>query len=800
MLPHFPALLLLLVSPGGADHPPHPPWKELFRRLPSPREEVVSSRDKYEQKTLSWSGSSTTPEVKTTDQVLLAVSGHQIIPSVKDRHDKVFPDQLTLRSPAARDQQASESMGGSQEKSSASPYFSFPGPRQRMFAPDSLPAFPAGINKHHPLIKRSRRESRRNRSRTANKTLVIRLINDVSQRKSPVNRKQVHQVAYKRCAGGSKRDFLTNDTSSETCLGVITSTDPKQTTSSKFDVQDPGDNTSPSTGNVLFVSKGLTNKALKNGIASQEHQTDIINIRGNLTSRKTTGINTEAVLSRGDTAGHERPYEMTSRLRQGSGGSETIREEGDAHFSNSLSDSTFRNVLTKTYSSGSVGAAEQRREHLEPHQKSAVVVKGSDVAHLRHKMGERRGVVPRLPGELMAPVTSATKHHISGMLGSSPPYADTSLKTIPSVQTQGKDSFVYNRSFATSNSRGNSVQTLYFENKSVNSWRKHSRVKENRKVPHTSGVNNKKSNDSLFRVDRTDREDGESVEVPWVTWHKKRDTEEAQKNEFVLVNAQAGGGHSEMAVSQERDQRNNVDESRKNRVVRSINAGCKDTENVVCTTKVFPDNHNNNKLDTINDPGHVNADGPSRLRDDNSPGIPLRFLYKPNENDGTNDSESFRRRMEEDSVPAVVEVPVVRHRRERWSSVPRPEPFRLDHLRNHTIALPAKYSRIFTKNFPQIFSNYHSDAMNKRNHQSEQRPQQPDQEPSDDKRAVAHGSVADIKQDRKANRPLSLHANRSSVRAKGGNKHTRGERSFVKTPQQRHARSRNRAKRKGKSC
>ncbi|KAK3849100.1 hypothetical protein Pcinc_044132 [Petrolisthes cinctipes] len=152
---------------------------------------------------------------------------------------------------------------------------------------------------------------------------------------------------------------------------------------------------------------------------------------------------------------------------------------------------------------------------------------------------------------------------------------------------------------------------------------------------------------------------------------------------------------------------------------------------------------------------------------------------------------------------------LVRQKRERWpASVTIDTPYNAWNLtQTPPFPLP-KYYRVYTETFPGVYTSYILPDINAHDNQhqaSVNPPFSPSDDPEDDDdiddiQGVTYRSQGDELEleDRRASRSLALHATRaSSVRV---NKHVRGDRSFVKAPQQRHARSRNRAKRKGKCC
>ncbi|KAK8754116.1 hypothetical protein OTU49_011668, partial [Cherax quadricarinatus] len=540
----------------------------------------------------------------------------------------------------------------------------------------------------------------------------------------------------------------------------------------------------------IFISKINQKNSSSNGVTLHKRQGEVYYTRSNLPSNKTSVNSIISGLSQGAIGSNEGAYGKIPPSWRVPGGKVTAMVQDGTHLSSNLSYTVFPDFSSKTFV-GSARATKLKKEPFVHHHKLAAVVKESEVAHLRQKASEGRGAPSRLSGLLLAPVTCTTHPHTLQLLRRFPSlYTSKAFENFLGYN-KSTDVHVNNVSNITSKIREN-VKAHNFEAKILSPWTKRRRERQNIQVPQISGTN-KKIKDSLFRVDG---EAGESVKLSRDPHHEKRGAEQ-KKREFALFNAQPNEGQSKMAVSQEGDRETSDKNHKMNRVIRSIKAGCKGTGSVACAAKIVSDSFSSNTLDAINNSGRNNV-GPSSLPNENSPGILSdRFLYKSNKNSGTDVTKSFRTVIDESLASDMVGVPVVRHRRERWSSVPWAEPNR-NLLRNHTPSFN-KYSRIFTKNFPQIFSNYHSGMVNKHTRPSggelRAQPASADGNPGDE-RAVAQGSVADMKQDRKATRGVSVHASRTSAHPKGGSKHSRGERNYVKSLQQRHARSRNRAKRK----
>lgn len=132
----------------------------------------------------------------------------------------------------------------------------------------------------------------------------------------------------------------------------------------------------------------------------------------------------------------------------------------------------------------------------------------------------------------------------------------------------------------------------------------------------------------------------------------------------------------------------------------------------------------------------------------------------------------------------LIDVPLVRHGRERLSII-RKRVTRNQTKSYHTFP-PNKYYNIFIKNFPQIFKNYHSRLSNQHAHLPVKRIRQQVSNKVD-QRGIDHAK-------KEAGKMSKVH-NPYAARLVG-----RGDKPYGKSPQQRHARSRNRAKRKGKSC
>ncbi|XP_066940525.1 contactin-4-like [Macrobrachium rosenbergii] len=110
--------------------------------------------------------------------------------------------------------------------------------------------------------------------------------------------------------------------------------------------------------------------------------------------------------------------------------------------------------------------------------------------------------------------------------------------------------------------------------------------------------------------------------------------------------------------------------------------------------------------------------------------------------------------------------------------------------RNFDNSLPKNFSLIFIKNYPKIAANYHSRFPNPHqiSHQSSNPRPPPHQ--SSPEMAALHSWGG-----KKASKPLNSHATRQSIHTRSGANHAR-ERLHSKSPTQRHARSRNRSKRK----
>lgn len=785
MLPHFPALLFLLVSSGGADHPP--PWKDPPRSLPSPREPYQSNGDKHDQSESLRSKSSTAPKIKAGGEVHSVAADIGKISSVRDTYGILLTNQFTPGMPGDGHHKASVYSRASHNIAPMAPTLtSNLGLQQRIsLRPDHRPAFSLERSKQHPILRWSKRRLGRSSSQSGYKSSTNTLIYDASRGDSSYGWKKVPLALRKRCLSRRVDGSHVNDTSSEACFRMMKST-------------------VPFSGGITFFSPAASDISSQDDAASEKDHATIYYSREDLPSRKMTTDDIRFVFPGKDAASSDSPNELNPLLRRASSGTETVRGQVDNQRRSSLSNGVFHDVLNKNIFRGGAGPFQLREEHYAPHHKSVVDVKGSDVAPLRHEVGKEKSDVPDFSDQWLLPVTRPAKPYTSRVLRRNlSPQPSSLFESLPLGQKEIGKYIVDNVSLNKHRIKGD-FHPSHTYSKYVNSWRKRRRVRQKRKDTKILGTNGKNSKGSLFKADRAEEETGKSKEVLRDQPREKRDAEEAQKNEIGLVNAQLGTGHSEMAVGQEEKQRSFHDRGkskRKRRLSESTTVGCKGNKKVACTADVQNDSYSDNTVEAANITHRVNGSEPLWLEDENSSGNLNTFLYRPHKNDGTVDAESFRTRKNDESAAEVKEVPVIRLRKRRWSSIPRANPVR-SHSRNHTKVLPTRYSRIFTKNFPQIFSNYHYGVISKHNHQgvSEQRAKQPGSEGSNDVRAVAHGTVAvmSLKPDRKAARSLSPHANRSSVRAKGGSKHARGERTFVKTPQQRHARSRNRAKRKGK--
>ncbi|XP_069182562.1 uncharacterized protein [Procambarus clarkii] len=780
MLPHYPALLFLLVTSGGADHPPPPPpppsWKELSWSPPSPGEEVVSSSDKHEQNIPSGSRSSTAPEIEAADEVLLAVGDAQSTPPSEDRYVSCLLVRRLSRMSGGRDQKSTASAGATRSKTVSTPTISSKSIEPQALRTASIPSIPSEMNKRYPMIIKSKQRYRRSMNMSADKTRTINLINEASQLDLPYGYDKNHHISCKRCPEGINRGFLANDTSGAANLQMTKTAHSKQAISSKANVQHLKEIGSPFfPRNFLFPSEATSNSSSGNGVTLREHRSTVYYVRGSLLSSKASVNSIISAFSQG--------------VPRGSESHEKILPIGS-----NMSEPTFRDVSNNLFSGG-VSPKEQRGEHSPPHHKAVTDVKGTDLAHLRQKTGEVTAVFSRHSSSASSPASRVPEPHmLRALQRTRSSYRSSMCENNFSGNEEFSDAHVNNCSALTSKFTED-IQAPTLKDKLENWKAKSIKVRQIKTNPRISGVNSKISNDSLFWVDR---EAGESEEVSRAS--KKRGAKEKKKNEFVLFKGRTSWGHSNMAVRQEEDRESRRKDVKTNRVIRSVTARCRGTGNVACAAEDLSENVVTNKLDAISDRGRNNAGEPFRFRNENSPGIPQTYPLKRISNEKTTETADLRTRMGTISPPSMEDVPVVRHRRKRWSISPwELKGTQRNRLRNHTTALPSKYSTIFTKNFPKIFSNYHSGTMNKRNYLSvsDERPQQPVGDvTSEVQRAPAHGLAADMKQDRKPGRPSSAHANRSSARAKGGNKHTRGERTFIKSPQQRHARSRNRAKRK----
>ncbi|XP_071524055.1 uncharacterized protein [Panulirus ornatus] len=769
MLPHFPALLLFLVSSGGADHhppPPPPPWRDPPQSLPSPREQYQSNGDKHDQNNSLGSESSTAPKIEVGGEGHSVVAEVGNISSAEYAYGVLLTSKFTSGMPEDRQhQQSVYSLASHTVEPMASTVSPNPVFQQRMSRPGSRPSFSLGRAKEHSMLKRPERSLRRGRSQDDHKTSTNRSVHQDSRGIPSYRWEKVRQALGRKCPTRREQGTLGNDTSSGACSPMIKST-------------------VPFTTGITFFSKATpAGNSFHNGLASQRGHTSVYSSRESSSSSEMTSDDLTFV-SPGEYASRiERTIGLNPRLRRASGGTETARESGDILSRSTFPDGVFQKVLNKGFPRGSAGPVRQKKEHKAPSHRATVDGKDSDVAVWRYETGEGKSLVPGSSNHPLLPVSRNAKSHTRALRNGLSPQPSRLLENNLLGRNETEEDIVHNIHLNKHKSRGKD-HASEIESKHADSRSRQGRMRQKRKDSKISETSNKKSKGSLFRVDRAEGVTGESKEVLRAQPREKRDAEEAQKNEIGLVNAQLGRGHSNMAVGQKGKQWSSFDEGRK--------TGLSESTKVEFTSDVEIDKHN--RAEGANITGQVHAVEPSWFDGGNSPGNLHMFFYKPNENNGAEGVKSFRTGKKDDPVEGAMEeeFPVMM-RRKRWADEPRANPDR-----SYAKALPTKYSRIFTKNFPQIFSNYHYGAINKHNHQSasEQRAKQPGTDAGGDIRAVAHGSVAVMKADRKAARSLNSHANRSSVRAKGGNKHARGERTFIKTPQQRHARSRNRAKRK----
>ncbi|XP_063848832.1 uncharacterized protein LOC135093483 [Scylla paramamosain] len=399
-------------------------------------------------------------------------------------------------------------------------------------------------------------------------------------------------------------------------------------------------------------------------------------------------------------------------------------------------------------------------DHTVPGHISKASVKSSHAAHSKHEMwkggggggdGEERGKDIDFPAA--SPIIRHTKPPLSTVL---PEHNRHALSLLVSDEP---DSTLMTKNKSLNNiSRSGGNSEVYEADALLSKTWKRGSEGPAQEAPPTALAGalaaengQKKAKNSLFRVGRADREAGREGGSPGVLLQQreKREAEGTRKNEFVVADAGANEGQLDMAAGQGQGGGAAFGEIRK-----TAAAECRETDGN-CAAE-------NRRQKTQKW---------SRIR-----GLPA--------SPPTWDSQGVSPRAggEDGDDSAVVGG---KGRVKRWSSV----------LHSYNNLPPGMYSRVFPGSFPRLYSSYHPAADPNMLPRAEAL--QGGEEGGAGDTLLPRGSQVDGRYERKSSRASGVHAGRSSSRAKGSNKHVKGERGFTKAPQQRHARSRNRAKRKG---
>ncbi|XP_050718058.1 filaggrin-like [Eriocheir sinensis] len=690
MLPHFPALLLLLVSSGGSDlsHSPPPPWKLPAPSRPSPPPPPAGPPQRgHGADTLT----SSTPEIKVRSEVLSDAADHLPRPS-----------------------------GGHRDASPA-------GSSGAVAREGPLALHQSRMTSHQPAYQSPTAElSTRSRARPGPSGDVNTWVIRAASRAEP--RHANHRLAPLKpsindARGGLPRDapenasYLNTDAPGRWSQPHALMESSHQGASPPLPVL-----SAPVAHDVNSRHNYFTTSAARDSAPSGQPSLNEITTKGSSgRGGREQGHITAAATQRQRIRLNGDVTDAKTHSSRSSGRTQDSWTEEDHTTQNNASAKSVRS-LDAVQMRREIGGVEngkdepeegETREEARREGEEGIDLSRSSPASSAPLPPQRTG--PRIPSVLR----DQTRHSPIILMSDNPGGASVA-KTEPSSIVFGRE--------------GNSVEEVAGAALSK-TWRSGS---ERQRTPVTvqgAASSNKTAKNSLFKVDRAGKEAGVRGSSPRSAQREKREPEETGKNGFVVVGAEAAGGHWDMAEGQGQGAgTGRRTEARERRMTGEAGH--------------FEDGRRKKTMQ-----GHYSERlNPSVITVlEGQPPVTLE--------EGEEAPQKGRRR-----------------RVKRWSSVQE----------SYNNLEPDMYSRVFPGSYPFVYSSYNpAEAL-----------QGGSQGGAEDSHALLPRGSQDTRFERKS-RASGVHAGRSSARVKGVNKHARGERGYTKTPQQRHARSRNRAKRKG---
>ena len=700
MLPHFPALLLLLVSSGGSDFspPPPPPWKVSSTSRPSPKQPPAGRPERGQgADTLT----SSPPEIKVRNEVLLDAADHLRRPS-GDHYEA---------SPANQPRKPRAGHGGLAREGSFIPQFS-----RMVSRPAQAP--PAAELSTLSISSPPRPWGSSNPSGRVNTWVISGASGEEESAHSN------HHLTHQKPSLSTARGCLHPD--------------------------------APANANQI-ISHTPGSARLSHPLTNQDFPLHQVNLHHN---------NVPSSVSRDTSLTRPSGEPLLNEIRvNGPSGSSSKEKLGHSsklastHPEKGSQDDDSLAAETYTFK-GSSGVHTQdthtEDDHTVQSHISKASVKNSHAAHLKHEIGGVGG-----GGGINLTLTSTTTRHTRPQL--STVLEEHNRQTPILLVSDNPDNVLMTKNKSSSNISsvvGNS--SVYEADALLSTDGRNGSQRLTQETAATASAaalpaenRNKKAKNSLFRANKADREAGWKGSSPMVLQREKREAEGTRKNEFVVVDAGANEGQSDMAAGQGQG-----GGAALRMTMKPVAQECMGVGGGGCLAE---------------------DSGQKKPKWGRTKNLSEPFLTVDSKKLSPGVEEEYEDGEEDDGEDARGEAGRVK----RWSSV----------LQTYDNVPTGMYSRVFPGSFAHLYSSYNPAADTKRLPYAEAL--QAGVEGSAGDTLVSRGSQVDGRYERKSSRASGVHSGWTSSRVKGTNKHMKGERGFTKTPQQRHARSRNRAKRKG---
>ncbi|XP_045126625.1 uncharacterized protein LOC123513494 [Portunus trituberculatus] len=506
MLPHFPALLLLLVSSGGSDFSPSPPppWKAPSTSHPSPKQPPAGRPEPGRgPDTLTPSP----PEIKVRHEVLLDVAGHLLRPSGGHHED----------SPASRPGVPRGSHGGLAGQGS------FILQLDRMV---SLPASALSSGKlNTPSLPASPRPLESSSPGGGVNTWVI---SAVSGKQQPGQ--DNHHLTQQKPSPSIAVGYLHHDDHTN-ANQLISHT--WRSASLPHPLTEPGHHDS------LAPHVNLRhNNFLSSSSRDSNHPSSLTRPSGKHSLIETklstlTGSSSEAKLGHSATAASTRPQKVSQDDDSLAADADTSRGTADVH--------------TRDTRTGD--------DHTAPGHTSKATVQTTHAVHLKHETWRD----DREEGEdIDFPEGSPIILHTKPPLSTELPQHNTHALSLPMSNETDSTLMTKKNSLNYIPRSGRNSEVYVADALLSKTWRRGSEDLAQEAPPTALPAalaaedGQKKAKNSLFRVGRADRGVGREGGRPGVLFHQreKREAEGTRKNEFVVVDAGANEGQLDMAAGQ----------------------------------------------------------------------------------------------------------------------------------------------------------------------------------------------------------------------------------------------------------